>query len=38
MMTNEESSEIVIFMTPGAGGLVPGCGHKSQEVKMHYFF
>ena len=38
MMTNEESTEIVSFITPGAGGLVPGCDHKSHIVKIHYFF
>ena len=33
-------TEIVSFMIPGIGGLVPGCGHKSHVlvVKMHYFF
>ena len=25
-------------MTPGAGVLVPGRGHISHKVKMHYFF
>ena len=24
-------------MTPWAGGHVPGCGHVSHIVKMHYF-
>ena len=38
MMTNDESTEIVSFITTGAGGLVPGCGLKSHIVKMHYFF
>ena len=38
MMTNEESTQKVIFIAPGAGDLVPGCGHKSYIVKMHYFF
>ena len=40
-MTNEESyTEIVSFMIPRIGGLVPGCGHKSHilVVKIHYFF
>ena len=34
MRTNEESTEIVSFMTPGAGGLVPGCDHKSHKAKI----
>ena len=38
MMTKERSTKIVNFMTPGAGVLVLGCGHKSHRVKMHYFF
>ena len=33
MMTNEESTEIVSFMTPGAGGLVSRCDHKSHKAK-----
>ena len=37
MMANEESTEIVNFMTPGVGDLLPGCGHKSHIVQMHYF-
>ena len=32
------STEIVSFITPGEGGLVPGCDHKSHIVKKHYFF
>ena len=28
MMTKEGSTEIIIFMTPGEGDLVPRCGHK----------
>ena len=27
MMTKEGSTKIVNFMTPGAGGIVLGCGH-----------
>ena len=38
MMTKEGSTKIVNFMTPGAGVLVLGHGHKSLIVKMHYFF
>ena len=38
MMANEECTEIVSFMTPGAGGLVPRCGHKRHIVKLDYFF
>ena len=37
-MTKEGSTEIVNFMSPGAGVLVLGCGHLSHIVKMHYFF
>ena len=38
MMTNEGSTKIVNFMTPGAGVLLLGRGHVSHLVKMHYFF
>ena len=38
MMTKERSTKIIKFMTPGAGVLVLGCGHKINLVKMHYFF
>ena len=38
MMTKEGSTKIVNLMTPGAGVLVLGCGHKSHIVKLHYFF
>ena len=38
MLTKEGSTKIVNFMTPGAGALVLGRGHKSRIVKMHYFF
>ena len=38
MMTKEESTKIVTFITPGAGVLVLGCGHISHIMKMHYFF
>ena len=37
MITKEESTEIVNFITPGAGVLVLGRGHISFIVKMHYF-
>ena len=36
MMTNEGSTKIVIFITPGAGVLVLGSGHISHIMKMHY--
>ena len=38
MMTKEESTKTVNFMTPGEGVLVLGCSHISYIVKMHYFF
>ena len=38
MMTNEELILIVNFITPGEGVHVPGCGHISYDMKMHYFF
>ena len=38
MITKEESTKIVNFMTPGARVLVLGCVHTSHIVKMHYFF
>ena len=34
MMTNEGSTKIVNFMTPGAGVLVPGC--KSYRENAFY--
>ena len=37
-MTEEESTKIVNFMTPGLGVLVLRCGHKSYIVKIHHFF
>ena len=37
MMTKEESTKFVNFMTPWAGVLVLGCGHISHIVNMHYF-
>ena len=37
-MTKEGSTKIVNFMTPRAGVLLRGRGHKSNIVKMHYFF
>ena len=38
MMTKEGSTKIVNLMTHGAGILMPGRGHISHIVKMHYFF
>ena len=38
MLTEEGSTNIVNFMTPGAGFLLLGCGHISHIVKMHYPF
>ena len=38
MMTEEGSTKIVNFVTPGTGVLVLGCGHISHMVKMHHFF
>ena len=35
MMINEESTEIVSFMTSGAGGSVPGFGQKSHILGNH---
>ena len=35
MMTKEESTKILNYMTPGAGVLVLECGHISCIVKMH---
>ena len=37
-MTNEGSTKIVNFMTPGAEILVLGRGHLYHIVKMHHFF
>ena len=36
MMTKEVSNKIVNLMTPRAGVLVLGRGHKSHIVKMHF--
>ena len=36
MMTNEGSTKVVNFMTPGAGVLVPGC--KSYKENAFFFF
>ena len=36
MMTNEMSNKIVKFMTSGTCAVVPGCGHISHIVNMHY--
>ena len=38
MMTKEGSTKIGNFITPGAGVIVLGRGHKSYIVKKHYFF
>ena len=38
MMTKEQSTKIVNFMTPRAGVLVLGRGLISHKVKMHFFF
>ena len=36
MMTKEGSTQIVHFMTPGAGILMLGRGHISHMVNMYY--
>ena len=36
MMTNEGSTKIVDFMTPGAGVQMLGRGHISYIVNMYY--
>ena len=36
MMTKEGSTNLLNFMTFGAGVLALGCGHLSHIVKMHY--
>ena len=36
MMTGEESTKFVNFMTPGVGVLVLRCGHVNYIVKIHY--
>ena len=36
MMINEESTEIVSFMTTGVGGSVSGFGQKSHTLGNHY--
>ena len=38
MITKEWSTEIVNFITPGAGVLVLGRGHISFIMKMDHFF
>ena len=38
MMTKEESTKIVNFMTPGTWALLIGRGHISHIEKMHYSF
>ena len=37
-MTNEGSTEIVNFITPGTGALVLGLGNISHKVKTNFFF
>ena len=37
-MTDEGFTKFVNFMTPGVGVLMLRCGHKSDTVKIHYFF
>ena len=36
MMTKEDSTKTINFMTPGAGVVVLGRGHISRIGKMHY--
>ena len=36
MIAKEESTDIVSFMTPGAGSLVLVCGHKRHIVQLQY--
>ena len=39
--SNDDQGRVYLnyrFHVPGAGGLVPRCGHISQKVKMHYLF
>ena len=38
MMTKEDSTKMINFMTPGAGVLVLGHDHKSHIVKIHHFY
>ena len=38
MMTNEGSTTIVNYMTPGSGVFVLGRGHTSHILKMHNSF
>ena len=38
MMTEERSTKIVNFMTPGVGVLVLRCGHISYIVRINYFY
>ena len=37
-MTKEGSIKMVTFMTPTAGVLSLGRGHRSHVVKMHYSY
>ena len=38
MITKEGSTQIINFMTPGAGVLANESGHIDQIVKIHYFY
>ena len=38
LKTEKGPPKIVNFMTSGVGVLMPRCGHKSNIVKIHYFF
>ena len=38
MMTKEGSTQIINFMTPGAGVLAKWVGHINHIMKVHYFF
>ena len=38
MMIKEGSTKLLNFLTPGAGVLVKGYGHRCHIVKMHHFF
>ena len=41
VLSNDDQRRVYLnyrFHAPGAGSLVPRCGHLSHIVKMHYFF
>ena len=38
LIIKEGSTQVLNFMTPGAGILVMGCGHLGHIVKMHYVY